>query len=173
MQEESAALLNQMFAQQMAGNPNYTDPDMSRAIPSRAVPSQPCPSSVLFDSRVMPSQPPLAGLFDPQDGAEGSEGPGGSRSSAPNPFEPLTSLPFKSQTESGGCSSHIFCAYALPTVLLFHATCSSLACASCAGGQVMQTLITSYSAHQKHAKSFLEHSSWPAASVFAQHCSAL
>ena len=117
VQEESAALLNQMFAQQMAGNAPYPDPDVSRALPSR-----PRPSSVLFDSRVMPSQPPL-GMFDAHEGGQGgaSEGGGGSRSSAPNPFEDLTRLPFKSQIESGKSSSSILASVTI--MLASHALC--------------------------------------------------
>lgn len=108
-----------MFAQQMAGNAPYPDPDASRALPSR-----PRPSSVLFDSRAMPSQPPL-GMFDPHDGGGGggSEGGGGSRSSAPNPFEDLTRLPFKSQAESGQSSSSTL---ASATVMLSCPTMSGL-----------------------------------------------
>ena len=97
IQEESAALLNQMFAQQMAGNQSYMDSDMGRALGN-----QPQPASVLFDSRAVPGHP-HAGLYDAQDGVGGggSKGGGGSRSSAPNPFENLTGLPFKAQAESG------------------------------------------------------------------------
>lgn len=115
-QEESAALLSQMFAQQMAGNQAHLDPDVSRAFPS-----QPQPASVLFDSRAHPSQPP-AGLYDSQDGAGGggggSEGGGTSRSSAPNPFETLTGLPVKAQRESG--QSSLLCLM-LCCVVLCHA----------------------------------------------------
>ncbi|KAL3135970.1 PSII 6.1 kDa protein [Trebouxia sp. C0010 RCD-2024] len=105
-QEESAALLSQMFAQQMAGNQSYMDQDRGRGhagLPHPNPHPHPQSSTVLFDSRAL--TPP--GLYNAQDGTRGggggggSEGGGGSRSSAPNPFENLTGLPFKAQPESG------------------------------------------------------------------------
>ncbi|DBA73831.1 TPA: PSII 6.1 kDa protein, variant 2 [Trebouxia sp. C0005] len=81
-QEESAALLSQMFAQQLAGNQSYANPMPEEG---RAGPKQ--PSRVIIEGS------------KPADG-QGSEA-GGSRSSAPNPFEGLTGLPFQAQQETG------------------------------------------------------------------------
>ncbi len=82
IQEESAALLSQMFAQQLAGNQSYANPMPEEG---RAGPKQ--PSRVIIEGS------------KPADG-QGSEA-GGSRSSAPNPFEGLTGLPFQAQQETG------------------------------------------------------------------------
>ena len=82
LQEESAALLSQMFAQQLAGNQSYANPMPEEG---RAGPKQ--PSRVIIEGS------------KPADG-QGSEA-GGSRSSAPNPFEGLTGLPFQAQQETG------------------------------------------------------------------------
>ena len=71
-QEESAALLSQMFAQQLAGNQE-----------GRAGPK--LPSKAIFEASKIPE-------------GQGSEHTGnghGSRSIPPNPFEGLTSLPFQ------------------------------------------------------------------------------
>ena len=96
-QEESAALLSQMFAQQLAGNPSYTHP---AAEVGRAGPKQ--PPKVTFDSS----------KGQEGQGSEGT-GAGGSRSSAPNPFEGLTGLPFQAQQETGQASP---CASPNPTI---------------------------------------------------------
>lgn len=82
IQEESAALLSQMFAQQLAGNQSYASPMPEEG---RAGPKQ--PSRVIIEGS------------KPANG-QGSEA-GGSRSSAPNPFEGLTGLPFQAQQETG------------------------------------------------------------------------
>jgi hypothetical protein len=81
-QEESAALLSQMFAQQLAGNQSYANP-----MPEEGRAGSKQPSRVIIEgSKVADGQ--------------GSEA-GGSRSSAPNPFEGLTGLPFQAQHETG------------------------------------------------------------------------
>ncbi|DBA98922.1 hypothetical protein WJX77_006198 [Trebouxia sp. C0004] len=81
-QEESAALLSQMFAQQLAGNQSYANhmPEEGRVGPKQ-------PSTFMIEGSKA------------ADG-QGSEA-GGSRSSAPNPFEGLTGLPFQAQQETG------------------------------------------------------------------------
>jgi hypothetical protein len=71
-----------MFAQQLAGNQSYANPMPEDG---RAGPKQ--PSRVIIEGS------------KPADG-QGSEA-GGSRSSAPNPFEGLTGLPFQAQQETG------------------------------------------------------------------------
>lgn len=135
IQEESAALLSQMFAQQMAGNQSYMDQDRGRGhagLPHPNPHPHPQSSTVLFDSRAL--TPP--GLYNAQDGTRGggggggSEGGGGSRSSAPNPFENLTGLPFKAQPESGQ-SAALCCAVpfhcAVLSLMLFCCCCAYLA----------------------------------------------
>ena len=86
IQEESAALLSQMFAQQLAGNQSYANtlPEEGRAGPKQ-------PSRVTIEGSKA------------ADG-QGSEA-GGSRSSAPNPFEGLTGLPFQAQQDTGDLPS--------------------------------------------------------------------
>lgn len=78
-----------MFAQQMAGNQTYgNDEDITG-------PKQ--PPRVIFEGSRGP---------DGQ-GSEGT-GAGGSRSSAPNPFEGLTGMPFQAQQETGQKLAQLF-----------------------------------------------------------------
>ena len=76
LQEESAALLSQMFAQQLAGNQSF--------------------------AQGAPTKPPSMGTFEGQNGQGGEgRGAGGARTSAPNPFANLTGMPFQALQETG------------------------------------------------------------------------